>query len=113
MGEKRTAVEAEFDGTIVEADVLYSGGWGDGPALALVFQIPDGRITEATYLHGASTIESFFARLGATSTQELIGVSLRIVLLDAEAKRPGVKEVLDYRFVVPDAFREAFKNENM
>ena len=85
---------------------------GTGPALALVFQIPDGRTTEATYLHGSSRIQSFFALLGATSTQGLISSSLRIVLLNAEAKRPGVKEVLDYRFVVPDAFREAFENEN-
>ena len=105
-------MEVESDGTIVKANVLHSGKWGDGPALALVFQMPDGRTTEPIYIPGTSQVEQFFALLGARTIQELVGVSLRIVLLDDTAQKPEVKEVLSHRYMVPDVFRRAFEDED-
>ena len=105
-------MEVESDGTITQADVRHSGNWGDGPALVLAFQLPDGRTTEPILIPGMSQVDRFCSLLGARTIQELVGVSLRIVLLDGMSERPEVKEVLGHRYVVPDVFRRAFEDED-
>jgi hypothetical protein len=109
---KEDVLEVESDGTIMKAAVRHSGNWGDGPALVLVFQLRDGRTTESISIPGMSQVDHFCSLLGARTIQELVGVSLRIVLLDDTAERPEVKEVLSHRHVVPDAFRRAFEDED-
>ena len=104
-------MEAEIDATIVKCEVLYGGAWGDGPALALVFETADGRTTRQSYFPGIASVEGLFERLGARVVQDLIGARLRILLLDGDADQPEVKEVLTSRQTVPDAFRRAFEGD--
>jgi hypothetical protein len=105
-------LKVESDGTITQADVRHSGSWGDGLALVLAFQLPDGRTTEPIYITGMLQVDRFCSLLGARTIQELVGVSLRIVLMDDMAERPEVKEVLSHRYEVPDVFRHAFGDED-
>jgi len=104
-------METELDATIVKCEVLYGGAWGDGPALALVFETADGRKTAQSYFPGIAAVEGLFERLGARVVQDLVGASLRILVLDGAAAQPEVKEVLTSRQTVPDAFRRAFDGD--
>ena len=102
-------LESELDATIVKCEVIYGGAWGDGPALALVFETADGRTTRQSFFPGITAVEGLFERLGARVVQDLVGASLRILVLDGAADEPEVKEVLTSRQSVPDAFRNAFE----
>ena len=105
-------MEAEIDATIVKCEVLYGGAWGDGPALALVFETADGRRTTQSYFPGIAAVEGLFERLGARVVQDLVGACLRILVLDGDAAQPEVSEVLASRQAVPDAFRRAFEGNS-
>jgi hypothetical protein len=104
-------METELDATIVKCEILYGGAWGDGPALALVFETADGRTTGQSLFPGIAAVEGLFERLGARVVQDLVGACLRILVLDGAAAQPEVKEVLTSRQTVPDAFRQAFEND--
>ena len=104
-------METELDATIVKCEVLYGGAWGDGPALALVFETADGRTTGQSFFHGIAAVEGLFERLGARVVQDLVGACLRILVFDGAASQPEVKEVLTSRQTVPDAFRQAFESD--
>ena len=106
-------MEAELDATIVKCEVLYSGDWGDGPALALVFQTTDGRTTRQSYFPGIAAVEGLFELVGARIVQDLVGVCLRIIVKDDTAAEPQVKEVLTSRYApVPKVFHQAFEDHD-
>jgi hypothetical protein len=105
-------VEVESDGTITKADVRHSGNGGTGPALVVAFELPDGRTTEPIQIPGMSQIDRFCSLLSARTIDDLVGVSLRIVLMDSMAERPEVKEVVSHHYVIPDVFRQAFEDED-
>ena len=106
-------METELDATIIKCEVFYGGAWGDGPALALVFETADGRTTTQSYFPGIAAVEGLFERLGARVVQDVVGACLRILVVDGAAARPEVKEVLASREIVPDVFRQAFEGENL
>ena len=97
----------------MKCGVVYSGEWGDGPALALVFQIADGRITQESCFPGVSAVEGLFELLGARVVQDLVGVCLRVIVSDDASPEPEVIEVLTSGYVaVPNVFRHAFDDDD-
>jgi hypothetical protein len=97
------------EATVLRADHLATGGWGNDAVLTLVFELSDGRTTQPTYIPGQWQIADFLEMVDVASIENLVGIELRVVLLDSEAQVPMVTEVL--ASTVPDPFRKAFEDD--
>jgi hypothetical protein len=95
--------------TIRGVSRLTTGSWGDDSALALTFELSDGRTTQPTYIPGQWQIADLLEMLDVASIEELVGSTLRVVLLDPDSPSPMVTELLSS--AVPESFRRAFDEE--
>ena len=101
---------AVSDAVILRADRLFTGTWGDDAVLALVFELPDGRTTAATYLPGGWQVRDFLEMIDVAAIEDLAGTRLRVVLTEALGPTPGVSQILPS--ALPETFRQAFPDES-
>ncbi|GEM_PF-4539518 len=100
------ATSVQTNGVVTQAERQLGRPWAV-VSLALVFELPDGRKTEPTYIAGSAYVDLFLQRFGAAKAEDLVGTAMHIEVREGDP-RPVVVEVMRRATVVPDAFREAF-----
>ncbi len=98
------------EAVIVKVERITVGAWGDDAALALVFELPDGRQTAPTLIPGNWQVQELIKMVDVATPGDLVGQRLQVRLADPSVDAPTVVELLGS--AVPDSFRRAFEEKS-
>ncbi len=104
------ATSVQTNGVVTQAERQLGRPWAV-VSLSLVFELPDGRKTEPTYIAGSAFVDLFLRRFGASKAEDLVGTAMHIEVREGDP-RPVVVEVMRRATVVPEAYRAAFEGED-